>query len=388
MQVHIVLGTSYGDEGKGVFTDWLARRPDPENALVVRFNGGSQAGHTVTLPNGTKHVFSHFGSGTLAGIHNFWSKFCPIDPFSLVAEMEETEANSTWIDRISIDPLCPVTTLWDKWYNQQQEFNLQHGSVGVGFGATIKRHEESQYRLYARDLQLPTDLLYFKLKAIAQYYDITLPEQSDYIDKFLSIAKTLQLQFSLYPWKDIFLHDHSTLIFEGAQGILLDQDHGFFPHVTRSNTTSKNVWQLLSERPNLDWNAEVHYITRTYTTRHGNGPLLNEGKFLPLKNIENETNVQGPWQGIFRKAPLDLRMLDYTMQIDQSYWPSNHSIRYDRVLTCIDQIGDEGMSYVGYNNHLYTHQPFDTFNGQYWHRLSFRHLFNGPTHEHHRFNTY
>ena len=65
MKAYAVIGANYGDEGKGLITDYLCRQV--ENPLVIRFNGGAQAGHTVTTPEGIRHIFSHFGSGTLAG---------------------------------------------------------------------------------------------------------------------------------------------------------------------------------------------------------------------------------------------------------------------------------------------------------------------------------
>ncbi|MEM9930725.1 MAG: adenylosuccinate synthetase, partial [Bacteroidota bacterium] len=86
MTTHIVLGLAFGDEGKGVTTDYLCRQA--ERPLVIRFSGGHQAGHTVVSPQGRRHVFSNFGAGTLAGAPTFWSKYCTFHPVGYANEHE------------------------------------------------------------------------------------------------------------------------------------------------------------------------------------------------------------------------------------------------------------------------------------------------------------
>jgi adenylosuccinate synthase len=123
---------------------------------------------------------------------------------------------------------------------------------------------------------------------------------------------------------------NKNVIFEGAQGILLDQDFGFFPNVTPSNTTSKNVIEIIGED---DDHLDIYYVTRSYQTRHGNGFMSNETPLL-LKNNEKETNRSHEFQGNFRIGKLDIDLLNYSLECD-SYF-SKHANRH-LVITCIDQ---------------------------------------------------
>lgn len=132
------------------------------------------------------------------------------------------------------------------------------------------------------------------------------------------------------------LLDHE-LIFEGSQGIMLDADYGFFPHVTRSNTTSKNAVELIKKYGLSERNIQTYYVTRAYQTRHGNGHMTNEGLDTSyIKENPKETNVMG-YQGAFRKSVLDLDMLKYAVECDRYYNPDNFSTK-KMVITCLDQV--------------------------------------------------
>lgn len=331
MSAHIVLGLGFGDEGKGLVTDYLAK--EMEGALVVRFNGGHQAGHTVCLQGGHRHVFSNFGSGTLRGAATYWSRFCTIDPRAIVKEYELLKQNNPLL---CIDPLCPVTTHYDIEHNWQQELREQHGSCGVGFGSTVRRHEETPYRLYAQDL-LYLPLVKQKLAAIAAYYKSTLPKVTD--ELFLNDIRDLWQIADIEPIGARKGYPH--FIFEGAQGILLDQDFGFFPHVTRSSTTAKNAIQLIKE-----WQIpsvpQLYYVTRAYQTRHGNGPMTNENLEFDLLVNSKETNIFNPWQKEFRKSVLDIDLLRHAIQVDDIF---SYDCPKNIVITCVDQLKD-GISYT------------------------------------------
>lgn len=307
----IVLGLGYGDEGKGLSTSFLcSQTPKP---LVVRFNGGHQAGHTVVYHD-HRHVFSSFGAGTLQGVPSYWSRYCTFFPTAVVNEHEALPIKPI----LYVDPLCPVTTPYDVYFNHLQNKDTQHGTVGVGFGATLRRHE-NYYKLYVQDLYYPK-VLQEKLRLIAQYYQL---EHLD-IRRFL---EDVELAKDIIRLSDSSIISKYTPVFEGAQGLLLDQDFGFFPHVTRSNTSSKNAL-------NLHACKEVYYVTRTYQTRHGNGYLSLEDQPLKLINAEKETNVLNDHQGSFRKAPLDVEMLNYALTCDQNF--SKH-LHKNLIITCMDQ---------------------------------------------------
>lgn len=319
----IVIGTCFGDEGKGLTTSFLCSQT--RNPLVVRFNGGHQAGHTV-VHNGNRHVFSSFGAGSLQGVPTYWSKYCTFYPVALVNELIQLRPISPRDPLLYVNPLCPVTTPYDIYFNQKDKESLRNGSVGVGFGATIKRHE-SYYKLYVQDL-FHEKVLHEKLKKIRTYYwgstvnSCWFPPDYEY---FLQCCARLK-EIIILRSDEVMRHFEP--IFEGAQGILLDQDFGFFPNVTRSNTTTKNALKLKRSK-------EVFYITRTYQTRHGNGFMSNEREKLELKNNEKETNKRGGFQGEFRTSKLDIDLLNYSLQCDNNF--SSH-LKKNLVVTCNDQL--------------------------------------------------
>jgi adenylosuccinate synthase len=125
-------------------------------------------------------------------------------------------------------------------------------------------------------------------------------------------------------------------IFEGGQGIMLDMDYGFFPHVTRSNTTSKNAVEILKKHGLSGKSIHTYYITRAYQTRHGNGPMTNVGMDTGyIQNNPLETNTSESFQGEFRKTVLDLDLLKYALDCDNYRNPVS---RRSLVITCLDQI--------------------------------------------------
>jgi len=313
----VVVGIGWGDEGKGLTTSFLCSQT--KNPLVVRFNGGQQAGHTVVYEN-KRHVFSSFGAGTLQGVPTYWSKYCTFDPCAFLQEYYVLNLNNS--PRVYVHPLCPVTTPFDIFHNRKTEKEKRHGSVGMGFGATIQRQED-YYKLFVQDLYFES-ILIPKLYAIAEYYGIEHP-QEDIADFLRSVQKVK----SLIQVEDDSIMIGYVPIFEGAQGILLDMDFGFFPNVTRSNTTSKNAFEF-----GIDDITDVYYVTRTYATRHGNGLFLPE-EDLKLVNNENETNKSHEYQGQFRTANLDINLMNYALQCDSNFVPGD--VRKNLVITCMDQ---------------------------------------------------
>jgi adenylosuccinate synthase len=334
-KIDIVVGLGFGDEGKGLVTSYLSSLAEKESyPLVIRFNGGHQAGHTV-VKDGIRHVFSNFGSGSLHGVPTFISKFCTFDPLGVLNEHKILRGKGV-TPMLFVDPFAMVTTPFDKIANEKLEAGKRHGSVGVGFGQTIKRNED-YYKLHFQDLFYP-DIVKEKLKNISYYYGrlLDLSSADEYIKDFildvqiLLDQKIIEKNRHFNPWT--FEH----LIFEGAQGVMLDMDHGFFPNVTRSNTTSKNAIQILKDWNMEDIPSDVHYVSRVYHTRHGNGYLPGETKDLKLINNEKETNISHKFQGEFRKAPLNIDLLNFAINTDKLYSPNSYRKLY---LTCRDQLG-------------------------------------------------
>lgn len=345
-----VLGLGYGDEGKGLMVSTLCERYKGSSLAVVRFNGSCQAGHTVVLPDGRKHIFSHFGSGTLQGVPTIWSKMCPVSPSAMLVEWDQlVKLGCTPV--LDVDPCCPIITPWDVIANHSSATNLAHGTCGVGFGACVKRHEETPYKVYARDLDYHW-ILKQKLIAIQRFYQqsqdpstIDPDFDAECMDKFLADCESFRSK--------IFCHrkfDYSIHIFEGAQGILLDQTHGLFPHVTRSNTTSQNIRDLGFQL------NEIYYMSRSYLTRHGNGPMPFENQSEHIPN-PNETNVLNRFQGFFRTAPLNAELLSYALEVEYKYVTPQASKNW--VITCMDQIQDWRIPLVDRDGKIRRSSPDD-----------------------------
>lgn len=339
--IHIVLGMGFGDEGKGVFTDYLSAKL--AHPVVIRFNGGHQCGHTVMHADGHFHVFSNFGAGTFRQVPAFFSRFCTIDPTGIVREFRALQRSGT-NPVLFVDPLAMVTTPFDKFYNINDRANLAHGTVGVGFGATIERNQ-GPYKLFAQDLFFPP-ILERKLAAIRDYYRIrfkarglescieALELEIMRIDQFMRDVATARHIIRLLTESQLFEMGFENYIFEGGQGILLDMDFGIFPNVTRSRTTSKNAFEIL-RRNSVQAAPTVYYLTRAYQTRHGNGWMSAEKFPVSLVNNLHETNGPEGHQGEFRTGILDTDTLRYALQCDASF---SGDAEKQMVVSCMDQL--------------------------------------------------
>ena len=323
MKADVVIGAGYGDEGKGYFTDYLASKK--ENSIVIRFNGGAQAGHTVITPEGLRHVFGHFTSNLfLSNASAYLSKYFQINPIVYLKELRQ-------LNQLGINPNiachddCYLSTPFDMLINQWLEKsrgNNRHGSCGLGIGETIHRSEVENLPIYAKDcmnlITLKEKLItirdFFKRRSIElnldnNFEDFNFVFEEQFIDKFIKDIEVIKE--TLIIGVNNIKHDYfnnKSIIFEGAQGLLLDQHMGEFPYVTRSNTGLKNVIDFSIENNITVLN--VIYATRSYKTRHGAGPLKWSQENLPYKNIIDPTNFPNEYQGTMRFAFLDLDVLN------------------------------------------------------------------------------
>lgn len=350
-KIDIVIGMNYGDEGKGLVTDYLVSR-SYTSCAVVRFNGGAQAGHTVELSDGRRHVFHHFGSGSFCGCPTILSSFFVVNPVLFFIEAE-TLYHTLYPTlklplKIYVDPTCSVTTPYDVYINQSLENNRgdsRHGSCGVGFGETLAR-TESGFTLTVADIV--NGNLISKLSDIRDNYfpqrlkDLGLPVITDLPDDTFEVFVETARNFAdiIYIIEDTFssLSRFDHLIFEGAQGLRLDQDGKDFPYVTRSNTGLKNVSSMIH---NIEADINLYYLTRTYLTRHGAGPLKNEYS-LPL-GINDKTNIPNDFQGTLRFAPLDFEEMGACVVHDKLFL-KDLVYKTIAVVTCCDQINKNSVS--------------------------------------------
>lgn len=301
MRARAVIGGSFGDEGKGAFTDYLCAKEGA--GMVVRFNGGAQAGHTVVAPDGTRHVFHHFGAGTFVGVPTYLSKFFILNPIMYFNELSEL-VDKGMHPRVYAHPNCLVTTFADMIINQRIEVKRgagRHGSCGLGVSETINRSNLPNLKLTMSDLWNGRNIEHLLEELCGKYAEFRTGEKIVAPDMFHAFVRGCE-QFANYV-QPLGIEQCRDPIFEGAQGLLLDQDNKeFFPHVTHSSTGMKNV-RILCEQAGIK-DIDAYYITRSYLTRHGAGPLPGHD---PMMVHFDSTNKPNDWQGSLRFAPLDLR---------------------------------------------------------------------------------
>jgi adenylosuccinate synthase len=325
MFARAVIGASFGDEGKGLVTDYLCAQGA---GMVVRFNGGAQAGHTVVAPDGRRHVFAHFGSGTLAGVSTFLSPFFVCNPIAFFRE-RKVLADIGVSPTVYAHPDCLITTFADMMINQTLEnrrAGKRHGSCGLGVNETIERSQVPELKITMSDLWNGISTLEARVATICKDYaafrtGAPLNEPA-MIEAFLQGCWAFA--DAVHP---LGIAQCKEPVFEGAQGLLLDQHNKeFFPHLTRSNTGIRNVRELC-QKAGID-KIEPYYVSRTYLTRHGAGPLPGEDAKL---RYDDDTNVENQWQQKLRFAPLDVKALRARCAAD---WGGTD---YKLVLTHCDQ---------------------------------------------------
>lgn len=314
----IVVGLGFGDEAKGATVDWLTANEDVQ--AVIRFNGGPQAAHNVVTASGLHHTFAQFGSGTFNGVPTHLSRFMMFNPFNIWPERDHL-MNVLGLP----DPLDGLTVSWNallitpyhREANRRREDargHARHGSTGQGIGEV--RYYQRDFpgdELYVGDMQVPTRLIP-KLRKLREYYEAQGFDMSDIMppeelaEQYFKMKEYIQIVSDKYTEK---LLDSGTCVFEGAQGVLLDELYGFNPHTTFSATTQRNARTLLDGRP-----AETWGLTRSYHTRHGHGPFPTEGLGIGLDDVPEMHNATGHFQGGWRVGALDMSLLRYAVEVN------------------------------------------------------------------------
>lgn len=355
---YVVIGSNYGDEGKGLMTDYLVRKTGAKT--VVRFNGGAQAGHTVVDPSGKRHVFGHIGAGTFAKADTYLSATFIVNTLVLSKELKQLGEQAT----IFADSYCRCTTIFDMMINAEIERSRgegRHGSCGLGIHETVLR--SSTYPIRFGDLKTGSvNFVADKLATIAKYYvPMRLAElglvASGHLRELLSTTDfTAHAQQMMYGATEIQVPRYAPAryghVFEGAQGLALDEELGHFPHVTHSRTGLPDA-VVTAGQIGVSSLFPV-YVTRAYVTRHGRGPLAGEG--LPIVKTKTHpvdaTNVRNEFQEAIRFAPLDVTAMNRLIKSDlrrvsESNMIGVHIERPVIALTCMDQMDEEVSVMVG-----------------------------------------
>ena len=319
MRTIAVIGKNFGDEGKGFNCSCLAS--SLKNALIIKHNGGGQAGHTVEDPEG-KWRFIHHQIGAGAEYHVptlFADSFMP-DLFQLGKEVKAFTELFGFRPILYSEKNARVTTVEDVLLNMGAEVargKNRHGSCGMGIEECVQRNaagygitlEElagwSKQDLVDRLKQIRKEYTGRRAKILGiypsnPYYEMLNNETvlENFVIKVKENVKLLKLVNADRKWLEKFQH----LIFETGQGLLLDQDYeAYAPHLTSSKTGIHNPAIFLEKRGlSLE---EAIYVTRPYVTRHGNGPLPCEVDPSELPGVgEDLTNRPNEWQGTLRYA--------------------------------------------------------------------------------------
>ena len=292
----VVLGTQWGDEGKGKIVDLLT----DQVSLVARFQGGHNAGHTLVI-DGKKTVLHLIPSGILRdGVQCMIGNGVVLAPDALLKEMAGLEASGVPVrERLRLSPACPLILPYHVALDQAREIkrgNDKIGTTGRGIGPAYE-DKVARRGLRLGDIFNPESFAE-KLKEVMEYHNFALVNYYgvEAVDYDTVLAESLVWAEELKPMVlDITNTLHAaresgeSILFEGAQGSLLDIDHGTYPYVTSSNTTAGGVATGSGMGPMyIDY---VLGITKAYTTRVGSGPFPTElscevGNHLGVKGHE------------------------------------------------------------------------------------------------------
>lgn len=322
----LVVGLGNGDEGKGSLVDHLVRKN--EIRYVVRFNGGAQALHHV-VDHDRVHGFSQFGSGTLAGAKTVLSRFMLFEPLAFCREALNLSrlGIADPYALVTLSARAPIISPINILANRILEIHRgqgRHGSCGMGIGLTQGDVEQfGTQALYAEDLLNPTvlrDKLSFlwqqRLETVRgidsnETWELRTQLATVDIEDLVAFYSEFARRIRIAPDAEILaIISRENIVFEGAQGILLDQQWGFFPHVTRSNTTFANAETLLDEA-GFHGERLRFGLLRAYGTRHGAGPFPTETDELRVAPCYNAAN---PWQGSFRTGWFDTVTARYALE--------------------------------------------------------------------------
>lgn len=342
-RVFNVIDLSFGDSGKGSKVDYLVRKHGAD--LVVRYCGGAQAAHNVVTPDGRHHTFSQLGSGSFAGARTHLSKYMLVNPTTFVNELDvflKVMPDFNAKRMVTVDENALVTTPFHVALGRLRELSRGrqcHGSCGMGIGETVSHAGASGIRvcdLAGRSEERVKDLLadlQMALRAEAEPLLRLARETEQARTEFnflrdsraveMAVEKTLRFLLNVDVVDETWLSDElrrssdSVAVFEGSQGMLIDETVGFAPHVTWSDVTDRNFWRVVNEAKSGRGPCEVTTVgvMRAFMTRHGDGPFPTENvsaraAILPSV-LASEHNVFNDWQKGFRYGHLDLPLLRY-----------------------------------------------------------------------------
>lgn len=367
MNVHMVIGAGYGDEGKGTITAKIAAK-DPMNTIVVLNNGGAQRGHSVFYQNKVYNN-KHFGSASCLGSATFFGPMFIMDPMQFTQEY-----NLNWIKNspaVYRHKDCRWVTPFDIIANQNEAIlEKSHHTCGMGIWKTIQRYEIASLQLalgkntynksFDEFMTLPYDEKVKYLNKIADYYSHNIDHEYRAFFEDLSMRKGLIDHFIVdceFLYKNTRVVDdyevaklYKVVIFENGQGLAIGDNGINDVNKTPSNTGLKALDENFVSTLNSSIESfTIHYVSRTYETRHGDDNWFNsvDKKLISSYIKEDENNHYNQWQGEFKYNTLNSMLL--TQRILKDLNDLNPIIRNKQItktileLTHCDEIGPENI---------------------------------------------
>ena len=344
-KARIIVGANYGDEGKGSVTAHYSNVS--RDVLNVLTNGGSQRGHTAVCGKGS-HVFHHFGSGTYQGAASYYSRFFIINPMQFTKEYRQLVVKP----KVYRDRRCMWSTPYDMMANAiEREMKGTHDTCGMGIWNTIKRYRKTPTVQFDVFVQLSPELQSDYLDSVRMYYERRMRIPDDWKGLWLSEGMKRHFLSDCF-----FMHQHTVsdatekelaerypeLVFENGQGLLLCDTGKDTADTTPSNTGSSYSIELLMNmgvlgpdaRPTGGSEVSIHYVTRPYLTRHGDGGMEDciDRAALSSGVGEDATNVHNQFQGGLRYGRLDIGSLKERVELDAC------GIPYEIELTHCDEM--------------------------------------------------
>lgn len=320
MEVKIVLGHLFGDEGKGVTTQWLCEQAlkEGKHPIVIRFSGGPQAGHTIRH-NGVEHICATYGSGTLLGVPTVVLDY--YDPICANNERKVLEEKMGEVPMLYVSKRAKIITPFDVFKGIEDKKILSDGTCGKGLFPTFERYRNNQ--------------TYYLMNELENYVNVSRSHEEISGTAICMRELFEQSVREMYPHKGLsimtyFKRDYDVFIFEGSQGLLLDMENGFMPHCTPAKVGLNGIEEQYLK------DAEVYLVARTYLTRHGNGYTPR----IPLTwdlSKAHETNVCNKFQGEFKVGEMEPELLKAAFHrhcLDN--YKAIYGCRFNLVVTHVD----------------------------------------------------
>ena len=367
--VKIVIGANAGDEGKGLVVNALTKQMvanTMEKPIIVFHNGTAQRGHTVDYTRTLRHVYHHFGSGTMSNGRTYFSQSFLVHPMEYAREHKELiDQFHMPPERTYCSPFCKVITPYDMMVDRATEEWItittgapEHASCAFGSWCAVEDRlplgttpyhiwefcscEEEEFYMMMRNVwadcvkvldKRGVDLMQTSYKDYAK-----ATRRAQVAARFYEDIKFFRMHNEFIPFGQLW-DEHNNFIFEGGQGLALDMNVSNDFHTT-SHTGLENPIQMLYKKN--DFAAEVCYVTRSYATRHGLGPMDDEvAKSEINADMVDKTNVRNDYQGELRYGYLSDTDMKERIEADFAKTGGDKRFTKSMVVTHCNEFPDE-----------------------------------------------